>query len=104
MEDIKTGETYMTKMAVKWQFIVDKIDRHPQTNKIIKLYGRYTHSQELTNCPIDPERLIIPDLLAEARKKAQSEMSEETKAEMNALSKKFCLEDNICPHCKNPLI
>ncbi len=54
----KVGEKYVTKMATAWEFTVDRIERDPKTNQIRLLFGRYSNSPELTNCPISPDRLI----------------------------------------------
>lgn len=56
----EVGGTYMSKMATKEHFSVDKIERDVKTGKITKLFGRWDKHPHLDNCPLNPERLIAP--------------------------------------------
>ncbi len=51
------GGTYKTKMATGEHFTIHKIDII--AGQITKFWGVYENSPNLTNCPIDPERLIL---------------------------------------------
>lgn len=52
------GGTYKTKFQTSEEFTIHKIDLSVN-GEVLKFWGVYQNSPHLTNCPIDPERLIL---------------------------------------------
>lgn len=56
--ELEEGKIYKTKFQTGELFRVEKIKRHPVTNKIISMEGTYLSHIDIGLCPLDPERLI----------------------------------------------